>query len=181
MSKSVRSIPRDRTPQWKLDLMILKDQLQEDEDNGVTYVERDKLSSRPLLFGVKEYDTLHPEETLRLFCGDIRDMISRYEGNKLRLEELENEMQDLLHFIEMTGDKNANAGFKLYKRLAEVRRERRTCKNELDLLHPIYENFKDTDLLNILTRIQGSCGAAKRQIDGRAYSVRTDVLDPFLK
>ena len=176
MSKSVRKVPKDRTPQWKLDLMILKEKL----ENEPIVLEREHVEPRPVLFSSEEYDTLHPESTLRLFCGDIREMISRYEGNKIRFNELENEMQDLLHYIEMAGDKNANAGYKLYKRLAEVRRQRRAYQNEIDLLQPIYDNFKDTDLLNILAEVQGKCGTARKQIDGRAYTVRTDVLDPFI-
>ena len=172
MSKSVRKVPKDRTPQWKLDKLL--------EPIEPVVLEREHVEPRPVLFNSEEYDTLHPESTIRLFCGDIREMISRYEGNKERFNELENEMQDLLHYIEMTGDKNANIGFKLYKRLSEVRRERRICQNEIDLLQPIYDSFKDTDLLNTLASIQGRCGSVKKQIDGRAYTVRTDVLDQFI-
>ena len=173
MSKSVRKVPKDRTPQWKLDKLL--------EPIEPVVLEREHVEPRPILFNSEEYDTLHPESTIRLFCGDIREMISRYEGNKERFNELENEMQDLLHYIEMTGDKNANIGFKLYKRLSEVRRQRRVCQNEIDLLQPIYDSFKDTDLLNTLANIQGRCGSVKKQIDGRAYTVRTDVLDQFIK
>ena len=194
MSKSVKSVPKNRTPQWKLDLLILKDKLERDEafeelqiddvqieEEQREEVQESKHSPRPVLFAQKDYDTLHPEETLRLFCGDVKDMLARYEGDKTRYEQLEDEMQDLLHFIEMAGDKDANTGYKLYKRLAEVRRERRDCQNELTLLQPVYDNFKNSDLLNLLSRIQGNCRAIKQQIQGRAYSVRTDVLEPFLK
>lgn len=176
MSKSVRKVPKERTPQWKLDLLIMKEEL----ENEPIVLEREHVEPRPVLFNSEEYDTLHPESTIRLFCGDIREMISRYEGNKERFSELENEMQDLLHYIEMAGDKNANIGYKLYKRLAEIRRKRRACQNEIDLLQPIYDNFKDTDLLTKLADIQGKCSSNRKQIDGRAYTVRTDVLDQFI-
>lgn len=178
MGRSTRKIPRDRTPQWKLDALIEQSDYTQSEQ---LIIERDKVSPHPVLFSHEEYDTLHPESLLSGFCKEIRNMLMRYEGNKARLEELENEMQDILHYIELTENKNANIGFKLYKRLTEVRRERRICKNEINLLQPIYDNFKESDLLNVLSRIQGSCGSIKRQIDGRAYTVRTDVLDPFIK
>lgn len=90
-------------------------------------------------------------------------------------------MQDLLHFIEMAADKNANLGFKLYKRLAEIRRERRVCQNELDLLQPIYDAFGGGEKLNVLAQVQGACRTTKQAIDGRAYTIRTDILDQFIQ
>lgn len=179
MSKGLRKIQKDRIPQWKLDSLIEKKQ-EFPESLVPIPIEREHVDPRPMLFNSLGYDTLHPAERIKAFCSDVREMISRYEGNKERFDQLEREMQDLLHFIEMSGDKNANIGFKLYKRLAEVRRERRICKNEMDLLQPVYMNFKETDLLNILGRIQGSCKDIKKQIDGRAYTVRTDILEDFI-
>jgi len=163
MSAKTRPKYYERIPQSKLDAMITP-----------------RPDPRPVLHNDVDYDTLRPEEKVKAFCSDIREMLSRYESDKIRFDELEKEMQDLLHYIEMAENKNANVGFKLYKRLAEVRRERRACKNELDLLQPIHDNFK-SDLLNSLSRIQGICTAVKQQIDGRCYTVRTDILDDFVK
>ena len=174
MSKSVRSKPKGRTSQRKLDALIVP------KEQKPEFIELEHMNPQPILFTTDEYDTMQPEETIRSFCSSIRDMLSKYEEDRERLEKLEQEMQDLLHYIEMSGNKNANIGFKLYKQLAEVRRERRIRKNEIDLLQPIYSNFKDTDLLNVLGRIQGNCRAIKQQINNKSYIVRTDVLNGFI-
>ena len=107
-------------------------------------------------------------------------MLSRYQLSKEEYDNLENNMQDLLHYIEMGSDKNANVGYKLYKQLAEIRRRRRACKNEIDLLQPIYDAFSNTETLNILAQVQGNCRIAKQKIENSAYTVRTDVLEQFM-
>ena len=170
MGKSTRSVPRDRMSQKRLDAMIQRPN-----------VEREHVEPKPLLTSHLEYDTTHPEETIRDFCAAIRSMISRYLYNKERYNYFEQEMQDILHYIEMGSDKNANIGFKLYKHLAEVRRERRVCKNEMDLLQPIYDAFNNNQKLNVLTQIQGACKTTKQSIDNRAYTVRTDILSEFVE
>jgi len=168
MGRSVRSVPKERMSQARLNSLIQAP------------VERERVDPRPVLSSVLEYDTLKPEETIKDFCAKVRNMLARYQYDKDQYTLLEQEMQDLLHFVEMGTDKNANIGYKIYKRLAVVRRERRTCKNEMDLLQPIYDAFGGGDKLNLLAQIQGNCRIAKQTIDNRAYTVRTDVLDSFM-
>ena len=172
MGRSTRSVIRDRMPQSQLDALIVQ--------REPVYIEREHVKPKPILTSSLEYDTLHPEETIKDFCSSIRNMLSKYQYNKEQYDHLEYEMQDLLHYIEMGSDKNANAGYKLYKRLAEIRRERRRCKNEMDLLQPIYDAFGGGDKLNVLAQIQGNCRVTKQTINNRAYTVRTDVLELFM-
>ena len=176
MGKNTRAIPRERMSQAKLDSLIVRK-----TEEPPIYIEREHVEPHPILTSDLEYDTLHPEETIREFCASIRSMLSRYQYNKDQYNMLEQEMQDVLHYIEMSSDKNANAGYKLYKRLTEIRRERRICKNEMDLLQPIYDAFGGGEKLNTLSQIQGLCRTTKMSIDGRAYTVRTDVLDQFMR
>lgn len=171
MGRSVRSVPRERMSQAKLNSLI---------QNPIP-LEREHVEPRPILTNVLKYDTLHPEETISNFCAAIRSMLSRYQQNKEQYTLLEQEMQDILHYIEMGSDKNANAGYKLYKRLAEIRRERRICKNELDLLEPIHDSFGGGEKLNALAQVLGVVRSTKQNIDNRAYTVRTDILDQFIK
>lgn len=173
MGRSVRSVIRDRIPQAQLNALIQSVQ--------PVVVEREHVEPRPILSSDIEYDTLHPEETIKEFCAAIRNMLARYQYNKEQYDYLEQEMQDILHFIEMGSDKNANTGFKLYKQLAEIRRQRRICKNEMDLLQPIYDAFGGNEKLNVLAQVQGLCRTTKQAIDNRAYTVRTDVLNTFIK
>lgn len=128
-----------------------------------------------------EYDTMKPEDALRDFVGDVKNMLSRYEANKLRIVEIEAQLCDMEHWIEIAPYQNVPNGYKLYRKLAELRRERRARKNENDLLWPIYEHFHATEVLNKLTRVQGECSKAKGGIDGRTYQVRTDILDEYLE
>ena len=169
MSKSVRSVIRDRIPQAQLDALIQK-------VSEPVVIEREHVEPRPILSSDLEYDSLKPEETIRNFCASIRNMLSRYQYCKEQFSLLENEMQDLLHFIEMAADKNANLGFKLYKRLAEIRRERRVCQNELDLLQPIYDAFGGGEKLNVLAQIQGACRTTKQAIDNKAYRYFQSII-----
>ena len=171
MGRSVRGVQRDRMSQAYLDSLIQRP----------IQIEREHVEPRPILTSALEYDTLHPEETIKEFCAAIRTMLSRYQYNKDEYDNLEQKMQDILHYIEMGSNKNANTGFKLYKQLAEIRRERRRCKNELDLLQPIYDAFGGNEKLNALAQVQGACKIAKQAINNRAYTVRTDVLDSYVK
>ena len=128
-----------------------------------------------------EYDTTHPEETISKFCSDIRKTLSRYEGNKQRLLEIEGEHQDLLHYIEISPFKKVSDGYKLYRKLAELRRERRALKNENDLLQPLYDAFHQPDILNKLGKVQGDVSKVHEAIDGRVYGMRTDILNDWFE
>ena len=127
-----------------------------------------------------DYDSMKPEDTIRTFVGDIRDMLGRFESNKARIFEIEAELNDLEHYMEIGNFKNVPEGYKLYRRLAELRRERRASKNENDLLAPIWEYFHATEVLNRLTKVQGDCAKLQETIDSRTYAVRTDILDEWL-
>ena len=131
----------------------------------------------PILHYDIEYDTTKPEETIRKFVADIRGMLARYEGNKDRIDQLDMELNDLEHFIESASYKPIGYGYKLYRRLAELRKERRACKNETDLLKPIYDFFRSNDILNRLGTVQGECGKNRNSIDNRCYVCRTNVVE----
>lgn len=134
----------------------------------------------PILHYTVDYDSTKPEETIRNFVSDIRGMVSKFEWNKNRIAEIETELVDLEHYIEIASYKTVPNGYRLYRKLAELRRERRACKNENDLLQPIYEYFHATEVLNRLSAVQGECAKARNAIDGRCYLVRTDILEEYL-
>ena len=128
-----------------------------------------------------EYDFTKPEQTIRDFVANVKAMVTRFETNKERIIEIENELLDLYHYIEISTYKKVPDGYKLYRKMAELRRERRACKNENDLLQPIYEHFHATEVLNKLANVQGECAKCKAAIDNRTYTVRTDILDEWLE
>lgn len=122
------------------------------------------------------FDSLLPEEQIKNFLAFARNVISRYEENVTRQRELEQETQDLLHYMELSGDMNACRGFCMYRKMAEIRRERRACKNEIDLLQPVYDYLQDKTVINQLAKIQGQCRTSKEAINMRSYTLRTDVV-----
>ena len=128
-----------------------------------------------------DYDSIWPEKLLRDFIADMKDAVAKYEWNRNRIGEIEAELIDLLHWIEIAPNKKVPDGYKLYRKLADLRRERRCCKNENDLLQPIYEYFHATEVLNRLAKVQGECAKAKEAIDARTYAIRTDILDEYLE
>ena len=128
-----------------------------------------------------EYDTQHPEEKVKGFVMDVKGMISKYNQNVERIKEIENEMSDLEHYMEVTSYKTVPEGYKLYRKLASLRRERRACKSENDLLRPVCEYFRSTNVLDKLSNVQGDVAKAQSLVDTRVYTVRTDVLDEFIK
>ena len=89
-------------------------------------------------------------------------------------------MTHLEHYMEIGKFKKVTDGYRMYRKLAELRRERRACKNENDLLWPIYEHFHATEVLNRLSTVQGEVAKVKSAIDARYYQIRTDALDEWV-
>lgn len=136
------------------------------------------IPSRPItLMRSHDFDSLLAADKTREFLTFARDVISRFEGDQARQAELESETQDLLHYIELSPNMNAAQGYSLYRKLANIRRERRDCKNEIDLLKPLYDYLSDKKVINDLSQIQGKCSASKQSISRRQYTLRTDVMD----
>lgn len=72
----------------------------------------------------------------------VRDIYVTYpkriESNEEELKKIDQEIQDLLHVIEL-GTFDAAKGSQILKQLKKARQERRRVKNDLELLDPIKE------------------------------------------
>ena len=125
-----------------------------------------------------EYDSLNPIDHLRSFVAFLRAVQSRYDDNYRIVGECDLQGQDILHKAEMGDDLDVKRGFKLYKIIREVRRKRRACKNENDLLRPICAYLeKHPDLISQLERLQGEVAQSQSAIDNRRYTMRTDIFE----
>lgn len=125
-----------------------------------------------------EYDTLHPEDTIRDFLRFLRDVKSRHAGNMRLIAEYNLQQQDLEHYVEMTDYLDRTAGHAFYRKLRDLRRERRAVKNEAELLEPLVAFIDtNTDFIKRLEQIQGTVGAKKKHIDQLNYTVRTNILE----
>ncbi len=127
----------------------------------------------------KEYDTLNSVEQVKTFCSFMRDVVSRFEENKRQQAEAEIEELDLKHCIELAQKLTEKDKKLLYSKLTDVLQVRRACKNENEILQPLYDYFSDKTLLNKLAQIQGNVSNIKEIITNRTYSCRTNVLDGF--
>lgn len=156
---------------------IVKDILSSNPDQASTASPASVPAPVPRLYRKSDYDTLQPVDQIRAFLDFARSALTRYEENERRWQEYDQETQDLLHVIELSDNLNASKGYDMYRRLAAVRRERRQCKNEMDLLKPVYDFFADKQTINQLAQVQGKCRACKELVDGRSYTLRTNVMD----
>lgn len=121
------------------------------------------------------------EDTATNIRNAIRDIPTRYKQNEELIRKLDQETQDLLHFIEL---KNLNAmeGYKAYKDLQRVRKERRAIKNENELLAPIVDTL--TGMKNKLSELDSGIGKIRKvklSQSQRQYSfrVRHDLDEIF--
>ena len=95
------------------------------------------------------------------------------------LVSVENQMQDILHYIEMAPVMKAKDGNRIYRELQEVRKRRRALKSEIELLAPGNEMFPGTKILDQLANVKGNCNTVRQTIQERCYMTRTDILDSF--
>lgn len=121
------------------------------------------------------------EQTATLIKNAIRDLPDTFNKNKHEINQLENEIQDLLHVIEFTKF-NAHEGWKLSKQLKEARAKRRTLKNENERIEPLLQFCKKTrnylgELENVVQNIQ----QVKQRQETRTYRcrVREDLQNKF--
>ena len=126
---------------------------------------------------VADYDQTNAAEVLASFNRFLVDVVTRYESNQQMITDCDRKSSDLLHLIELKDNMNASEGYKTYRKLASVRRERRICKNENELLSAIYAYIQQNPrLVNDLASILGKTRSAKASIDQKIYCARTDII-----
>ena len=125
----------------------------------------------------EDFDTLHPHEQIKAFVAFLNAVKSRYEDNQRVQKETEDKTQDILHFIELSSNMNASRGFSMYQKISTVRRERRNCKSENDLLQPIYDFITANPIIDQLAQVQGKCRTTKEVVSRRRYNMKTDVIN----
>lgn len=125
----------------------------------------------------EDCDSLDALEIVEEFNALLKEVKGIYEENEIIRRESDDKILDLLHYAELHENLNASAGFRVYKLMADVRRERRRCKNENELLEPLLEFVKaNPKLLNDVGTLLGRLRGTKRCIDQRVYTTRTDVI-----
>lgn len=96
-----------------------------------------------------------------------------FEGNRKIINRCDKETQDILHEIELSDNKTTVDGYKLYKALREVRRLRRKCKDENELIEPIVGVLKQYENLRLkLYRVHSQVKEVARKHEERKYAAR---------
>lgn len=106
-----------------------------------------------------------------IFQNVVRD----YERDLDRIQEIEDELQDIYHEIELSPSKDMYAGYLLYRRIRELRIERRRCKEEVELMKETYEFFKSQQgqgFKNKMQQLQGSARKLRDIQEKRTYKPR---------
>lgn len=182
-NKAINRILHDNNPQYSFSDVIPsvepKQQASDQQDAVFIFKNPDEAEK---LYRHYEYDSLQPAEAIKSFLGFLRTVKPRYDENFRLVGEADLKSQDLLHKIEMSEDMDAPHGYDMYKRIREIRRERRVCKNENDLLRPIVNYLEQNpSVIGDLERLQGACQQLKETINGRRYTMRTDVFSDLLE
>lgn len=98
---------------------------------------------------------------------------SAYRANETELEQVNGEINDLLHEIELGKPKNAREGYVVYKELREARQRRHKAKDENELLNELYTYLQSQAAFrNRLTQIQGNARKLYTKQQGRVYTPR---------
>ena len=105
----------------------------------------------------------------------FQNVVKDYERDLERIKEIEDELQDLYHEIELSPSKNMYLGYLLYRRIRELRIERRKCKEETELMKETYEFFKSQQgqsFKNKMQQLQGSARKLRDVQEKRTYKPR---------
>lgn len=119
------------------------------------------------------------EEIATLIRDSIRDLPTKHKHNQDEILKLEQEKQDLLHFIEFNNVGTVQS-HKIYKDLQDNRQQRRVLKDENELLDPLVETLrKFRNQLSELDRVVGDIRKRKNVHETRTYKcrVREDLQD----
>lgn len=105
----------------------------------------------------------------------FQNTINDYEMGLERIEQIQDELQDVFHEIELSPNKNMYEGWRLYKRIKELRVERRQLKEETELMKDTYEYFKGQQgqaFKNKIQQLQGNAAKLRKTQENRTYKPR---------
>ena len=104
-----------------------------------------------------------------------QDVIKTYENNQKTIKEIEEELNDVNHEIELSAPKDMYKGYMLYKTIRELRLKRRCAKEENELMEEMYNYITSQsgiEFKNRMQKIQGhSINICKKQ-ENRTYVPR---------
>ncbi len=114
-------------------------------------------------------ENIHEDDAILLFSEayeTIRKIKQRVAYLSSKVSDIEKEIVDIEHFIELETVQNAAGGYKLYRKLRELLSERRYCKDQIEILSAGQSAGWNEDFLKVANE-------AKSSLDNRIYTVRS--------
>ena len=118
-------------------------------------------------------------EEITRFASSIKDAKSLYSYAVEREKDLENEQQDILHYIEfniLTYRQRA----KISSILSKIRRERRHMKNiceKYEIIVKFFDSPESKKFMNDLGQVLGKVRKTEKTQNERIYTPRTNILE----
>lgn len=113
------------------------------------------------------------------FCSTIttiyQNVVQNYERDLEDIKRIEDELNDIMHEIELTSSKDMYHGYLLYKQVRELRIKRRKCKEEAEILKDTYEYFNSQQgqaFKNKIQQLQGNATKLREIQEHRVYTPR---------
>ena len=105
----------------------------------------------------------------------FQDIVKNYENAQETIKQIEEELNDINHEIEMSTPKNMYKGYLLYKDIRELRIKRREAKEQVEILKEFYDYIKSNQGQSVKTsiqKIQGNAAKVRKQQESRTYIPR---------
>ena len=123
-----------------------------------------------------KYYKLDSEKILSNINVYYHDVGRRYTYLINRETELNNAMQDVMHYIEFN-DVNVVKGYNLYKQLQDIRIERRIVKDELEEVSIAHEAISKLNTqMSAISKAQSNVRKTKNKISSKTYSPRANKI-----
>lgn len=104
------------------------------------------------------------------------DVVRKYENNQTTIKQIEDELNDIYHEIELGRAKDMYRGYLLYKSIKDLRMKRRQAKDENELLEEMYSYIKSPAGKQVKDKIQSIHSSSSKTYDAqsrRTYKPRT--------
>ena len=105
----------------------------------------------------------------------FKDVQYHYERDLEIIKETEDELQDLMHEIELSAPKDMYQGWRLYTAIRDARIRRRTAKEEVEVLKDTYDFFQSQQgqsFKNKIQNLQGNAVKLRSAQESRTYKPR---------
>lgn len=103
----------------------------------------------------------------------FNDVIKKYENNVEVIKQTEEEINDIMHEVELSSPKDMYKGYLCYKSLKDLRMKRRQAKDENELLKEMYSFLKGQQGQTVKSKLQSIQSSAAKAYEFQQKRVYT--------